>query len=685
MRASWPSNTPHMELDMYLDDDTVARPGGGSSGAARADARRVEAALDDALRALESALQADPNLVLEAKSWLVDVVASLEGVAPDTALACFLPSRAPRAGGGGGGGAAPPLNAAAERQLLRLACEARAPQVAALLSGSAPLLRGLFSRSDALAAAWFGGLGAAPLAALPRGAGALANFALAARGDAWRHLVWAGRHPQAPVAVAAKPHYWAELDVPATLRNLARGCPEFWESRELRRSLESGEWLALDLDYCSKELQERLHSGGGAWRDAITRELEDLLARCDWRVVCQQVLPLMGEAELLSALRALGDAHFSRRAGRDLAAWAAGGGGGGGGAALVLAGVRWRGVRDVLLANALAARGGVLARLLAREEGARAGLARAERASGELHGGGGGGEGTGGDGGGGGATARVCTAAEQRRLLLILDAWALRLQLLRRLEAAAAAGGGGGARALLEAWLQSAGWRWELCGGGGGGRRDYSAEGRGAARCGGGGERRGSPESPGQGSGEVPAPAAAAGPPGEREPLARGAAPRSGGKRARSRSRSRGRSGGSSSRSRSSSRGRSKSRRRKEKRKKKKKRRSRQLGGGSPGWSAGSGDPAVGLASGSDGGGGGGGSGSDGDPLDAAAAASKARRRGSRGGGGAAAGLGALPAAYRLWPPGGGSALDCASAEAVVECLVEWACRQWVRRALARR
>lgn len=38
----------------------------------------------------------------------------------------------------------------------------------------------------------------------------------------WHLLSWRGRHSQAPVAVAQRPHYFCELDVPRTLRHLIR-------------------------------------------------------------------------------------------------------------------------------------------------------------------------------------------------------------------------------------------------------------------------------------------------------------------------------------------------------------------------------------------------------------------------------------------------------------------------------
>jgi hypothetical protein len=55
-------------------------------------------------------------------------------------------------------------------------------------------------------------------------------------------------HLQAPVAVAGKPHYFAELDVDRTLLALARHCPDFWSSEELARCCQSGQWLQLEPD-----------------------------------------------------------------------------------------------------------------------------------------------------------------------------------------------------------------------------------------------------------------------------------------------------------------------------------------------------------------------------------------------------------------------------------------------------
>jgi hypothetical protein len=45
---------------------------------------------------------------------------------------------------------------------------------------------------------------------------------------------------------------YRELDVVATVNNLARSCPMFWTSDELKRSCQAGDWLALDRDTVAK-------------------------------------------------------------------------------------------------------------------------------------------------------------------------------------------------------------------------------------------------------------------------------------------------------------------------------------------------------------------------------------------------------------------------------------------------
>jgi hypothetical protein len=48
------------------------------------------------------------------------------------------------------------------------------------------------------------------------------------------------------VTVAAKTHYFCELDMVETVKNLINACPGFWTSEPWRACLESGDFLELD-------------------------------------------------------------------------------------------------------------------------------------------------------------------------------------------------------------------------------------------------------------------------------------------------------------------------------------------------------------------------------------------------------------------------------------------------------
>lgn len=142
-------------------------------------------------------------------------------------------------------------------QLLQLLTDAQPPAVSQLLSQDSNFLSGYLTSTPATISSWFGHFSLSGIQHFKYGARALANYALTHRSDVWEYLVWRGKHDQAPVAVAAKPHYFAELDVPKTLRNLAKYYPEFWCSDELLRSCEGGEWLKLNPDMVAQVSRQR--------------------------------------------------------------------------------------------------------------------------------------------------------------------------------------------------------------------------------------------------------------------------------------------------------------------------------------------------------------------------------------------------------------------------------------------
>ncbi len=196
---------------------------------------------------LEHDVQADPNAMLEAKGWLAATLAAAPDPPAAARAACLLPrpSRQPSPAATATG-----LNAAAQRQLLQLLMERQPADVWRHLRTRQPqLLPDFFTASDARIRGWFAHFDMAGISAFQYGAKALANYALAERDHAWQHLVWTGKHAQAPVAVAAKPHYFCEPDVMRSVRRLLRDCPGFWRSEELARSCEGGAHLALDYAF----------------------------------------------------------------------------------------------------------------------------------------------------------------------------------------------------------------------------------------------------------------------------------------------------------------------------------------------------------------------------------------------------------------------------------------------------
>ena len=60
--------------------------------------------------------------------------------------------------------------------------------------------------------------------------------------------MWAGRHPHAPVAVASRPSYFAELNVVETVLNLLTHEPGFLESQHFQQTL-SSDFVALDQPF----------------------------------------------------------------------------------------------------------------------------------------------------------------------------------------------------------------------------------------------------------------------------------------------------------------------------------------------------------------------------------------------------------------------------------------------------
>lgn len=103
----------------------------------------------------------------------------------------------------------------------------------------------------------------------------------------WELLVWQGKHAQAPVAVAAKPHYFSELDVAKTVRNILKHHPQFFGSEQFLGSLSDGTITALDRAYFC---QVRNHATSSAHITVYASVHTDVALSSAW--CCPHVLQL---------------------------------------------------------------------------------------------------------------------------------------------------------------------------------------------------------------------------------------------------------------------------------------------------------------------------------------------------------------------------------------------------------
>ena len=126
------------------------------------------------------------------------------------------------------------------------------------------------------------------------GAAALAQYSLSHRSDMWHLLHWRGKHSQAPIAVASKPHYFCELDIPATIADLSKHCPEFWTSDELANSIRNGDIFKIDGEAWAQEMESWLMERSTR-STALYRALGDFIETAPWRQLCQRLLPVLPE------------------------------------------------------------------------------------------------------------------------------------------------------------------------------------------------------------------------------------------------------------------------------------------------------------------------------------------------------------------------------------------------------
>jgi hypothetical protein len=187
-------------------------------------------------------------------------------------------------------------------QLLRMVCENRPQWVAKLVAKDSKLLQRFFSGDSRRILLWFQNFAGAGQNDHQRGARALARYAFLHREECWHELEWKGSHAQAPATVAAKPHYFLELDVLESVNNFLEQVPGFWRSEELKDSLKDGEFLSLNYTFFTQELLKMV-------KDQVSEGwqiVKDYVADESFFVLCQQILHIVKDRDFLTFINELG-------------------------------------------------------------------------------------------------------------------------------------------------------------------------------------------------------------------------------------------------------------------------------------------------------------------------------------------------------------------------------------------
>lgn len=150
---------------------------------------------------------------------------------------------------------------------------------------------------------WFDNFAAAGESGHKRGARAISQFAFVNRDICWEELEWKGKHGQSPAVVATKLHYFHDLDVLRTVENFLEYVPDFWSSDELADSVKDGEILQIDTRYFVNQFVQLMYEEKS---EDVWDVIEEFLTEEQFSSLSQHLLILLDERSLLVFLKSLG-------------------------------------------------------------------------------------------------------------------------------------------------------------------------------------------------------------------------------------------------------------------------------------------------------------------------------------------------------------------------------------------
>eukprot|EP00803_Ostreobium_quekettii_P011293 evm.model.scf_938.6 EVM.evm.TU.scf_938.6 scf_938:56346-58522(-) len=258
-------------------------------------------ALEELLAVLERVLEEDPSHRNEARLLLTSTISDYQPAQARQHANEWFAFLLPRPGED-----ISPGRRRACQQWIQLLFEKCPEKGGQFLSEHPEIVKAFFKDDRQRIPLWFSHFSLSGFSSFRWGARALANYVLANRETAWKLLHWEGRHPQAPVMVASKPHYFCELNVTKSVENLLQSCPDFWDSEEMKLGIGTGEIFALDNQFFSKELYRLLCRGGSMrsadWLQAIMKS-EPLIG--NFKEWAKRVLSQLSEEDLMKAVSQL--------------------------------------------------------------------------------------------------------------------------------------------------------------------------------------------------------------------------------------------------------------------------------------------------------------------------------------------------------------------------------------------
>ncbi|DBB06395.1 TPA: hypothetical protein ACH3X1_011957 [Trebouxia sp. C0004] len=233
--------------------------------------------------------------------WLISAASKLEGVQPSRTWGRLEPLLRT-------GDHSSDTNHAFGIYLLQLVCDVEPTKVGRLLAHHPRIIRHFFRDHPQHISVWFQSSYVGSISEFRNGAKALAQYALLHRAEMWDLLVWQGKHPQAPVAVAAKPYYFSELNIHQSVLNILKNHPQFFTSHQMADTVKSGDIMALDPNHFCEELYSLLADEAEDLLDVI----RTTMSQQPFQLICQRLLHHLNDNKLLDFLSGILGQSYSQ-------------------------------------------------------------------------------------------------------------------------------------------------------------------------------------------------------------------------------------------------------------------------------------------------------------------------------------------------------------------------------------